>query len=324
MYIREILPNETRVSVFSIFQAAILVGVLFVYTVGHFVSYRILSIVCWSISILFSLGFLALPESPKLLVKKNREVEARTSLMILRGEYCNADLEIDAIKVRHEEMKNNRKSFSDAFKTKASKKAFAIILTQFFLLNMTGMYAVLHYSTIIFIEARTSLTPGIASIIIASVFVVASLRIINYVDRFGRKVLLCISNCLMTLGMIGVAVYFTIKDHEVDANNPSWLPIISLGVFTTSFVAGVGPVSFSLLGELFLPEAKIYIVPITHLLSFLLLFTMGLTFPMLTHAIGHGTTFFIFAGFCFIALNFTYFIIPETKGMSTADIQNIL
>jgi MFS transporter, SP family, major inositol transporter len=86
----------------------------------------------------------------------------------------------------------------------------------------------------------------------------------------------------------------------------------------------MGPVSYILLGELFSQEAKAYVAPIGQVVNFLLTFTIGLTFPMLTAAIGIGPTFFIFSGFCMLGLLFTIFIIPETKGKSMIEIQNIL
>jgi hypothetical protein len=86
----------------------------------------------------------------------------------------------------------------------------------------------------------------------------------------------------------------------------------------------MGPVSYILLGELFLQEAKAYVAPIGQVVNFLLTFVIGLTFPMLTEAIGSGPTFFMFSGFCALALIFTIFFIPETKGKTMQEIQRIL
>lgn len=86
----------------------------------------------------------------------------------------------------------------------------------------------------------------------------------------------------------------------------------------------MGPVSYILLGELFLQEAKTFVAPIGQVVNFLLTFAIGLTFPMLTAAIGLGPTFFMFSGFCVLGLMFTIFMIPETKGKSMLEIQEIL
>jgi hypothetical protein len=86
----------------------------------------------------------------------------------------------------------------------------------------------------------------------------------------------------------------------------------------------MGPVSYILLGELFLQEAKAYVAPIGQVVNFLLTFVIGLTFPMLTEAIGIGPTFFMFSGFCALALIFTICVIPETKGKTMMEIQRIL
>lgn len=222
----------------SLFQVSLNTGVLFVFTVGHFSSLLVLNIVCGTIPVLYSLGFLALPESPIVLISQNREDDAKSSLRRLRGANYNTDSEIEALKWQIEDSKVRRKTFVEVFQTKSTKKAFIIIILQFFFFQMSGINVVLFYSTIIFIEAGIDFEPGIASIIVSSVQVFSTFFAIALVDRFGRKTMLSSSSTLMCFGLIGIGTFFTLKDSGTDVESLSWLPVFSLCVFMVGFSAG--------------------------------------------------------------------------------------
>lgn len=322
VYIGEISTNEMRGTLLSIFQVALNCGILFVFTVGHFSSLRVVNIVCGCIPILYSICFLALPESPSLLIRKERD--ARKVLRKLRGKSNDNETEINALKAENENLQSQRKSPVEVFNTKSTRKAFIILMFQFTFFQMTGINVVSFYSTMIFTAAGIHMEPGIASIIVASAQVATNLVALAFVDRFGRKILLYISIVFMCLGLIGIGFFFTQSEAGKNVDNLEWLPVLSLSIFVIAFCIGMGPVTFILSGELFMQDAKVFVAPISQMFNFLLTFACGLTFPMLVQAIGMGPTFFIFAGFCVFALLFTIFVIPETKGKSTAEIQEIL
>lgn len=324
IYIGEISSDEYRGAMLSIFQVGLNLGIFFVFTVGHFASIRILNIICGIIPILFSLGFLGLPESPALLISQNRETNAMKSLEKLRGGFEDVESELEALKIRNEQVRAQAKTFNEVFKTRSTLKAFLIIMLQFFFFQMTGINVVYLYATTIFTEAGISLDAGLASITVVGVQVVATFIAVGLVDRFGRKIMLSFSNCLMGLGLVAIGTYFTLKDSGTPVDSLGWLPLTSLCIYVIAFSSGMGPVSYILLGEFFLQDAKAFVAPISQVFNFLLLFTISLTFPMLTSSIGNGLTFFIFAGFCALSMLFTIFFIPETKGKSVSEIQNIL
>jgi MFS transporter, SP family, major inositol transporter len=79
-----------------------------------------------------------------------------------------------------------------------------------------------------------------------------------------------------------------------------------------------------LLGELFTPSAKHLIAPVGKGFNLFLAFLIGLIFPIVVDFIGISSTFFIFLGFSLLLFVYTYYIIPETKGKSFAEIQKLL
>lgn len=237
IYVGEITSKEIRGSILSLFQVCLNLGVLFTFTVGNFASVQTLNVVCASITILYSFVFLALPESPIMLISQNREEEAKTSLQKLRGENYNIDSEINTLIKQNEDSKLVKKSFIEVFRTKSTKKAFVIIILQFFFFQMSGINVVLFYSTTIFIEAGINLEAGIASIIVSAVQVVSILFAVAFVDRFGRKIMLSFSNTLMCFGLVGIATFFTLKG-SMDVDGIGWLPVVSLCIFMVGFASG--------------------------------------------------------------------------------------
>lgn len=318
IYVGEIASDIVRGSLISIFQVAVKFGVLFVFILGHIASVRVLNIVCGLIAVLYSLGFVFLPESPALLVTKDRDRAAEVSYMKLNTKSSDAKAVIANLRVQNENSREDRKTFGEVFSTKSTKKAFTIIMLQFFFFQMCGINVVLFYSTTIFKQAGVDLDPGISSIIIAAIQVMISVFASMVADRFGWKTLLIFSNTFMFLGLVGIGNYFLL------AENLQWLPLVSLSTFIIAFSVGMGPVSFILQGELFSQEAKAFVAPIGQTLNFFFTFMIGLTFPFFMTTLGMGPSFFMFSGFCVSALLFTIFMIPETRGKSNADICALL
>lgn len=244
-------------------------------------------------------------------------------MRLLRGSKYDCDDELNELK-SHNNSDSKELSFIQHLKQKATRKAFLIILTQFFFFQFTGINAVLQYTTTIFIEAGINLEPGIASILVVSSQIVGTSFSTILVDKYGRRVLLVVSTVSMALTHISIGTYFYLKSSGVSVEHLSWLPIVSLSLFEVAFGCGIGPVSYVLLGELFTPSAKKVIAPIGKSFNLLMAFVIGLLFPNLVHFIGSSATFFMFAGFSVLALIFTIVFIPETKGKSLSEIQEML
>ena len=110
------------------------------------------------------------------------------------------------------------------------------------------------------------------------------------IEKFGRKILLIISDLFICISMIGVAVFFLLYEQcgeecsDSDSNNTTttmmmtttattmlpesfiskdtvdsigFLPLVSLMLFITAFSIGFGPIPWILNVELIPPEARV-------------------------------------------------------------------
>lgn len=326
VYIGEMGSKEIRGILLTLYPVCIKLGVVFVYTIGSFADLFTLNAVCGSMFVVYTIGFMFLPETPIFLVGKNAIEKAEASIKFFRGDQYDAKVELAYLQKCQEEIsKVPRSSIIKEFKKRATFKAFIIIISLFFFFQMSGINALIFYTTQIFIEAGISMDPAIATIIIGVVQVVSTLGTIAFIDSFGRVFLLKLSFVMMIIGLIGVASFFHLKTMDVTfIDSLSWLPLSSLCFFCVGFSAGLGSVPIIMIGEIFSANAKRVIAPFGQTMSFVMAFFIGILYPALVGLIGIGNTFFMFSFFCFLGLLFTIFVIPETKGKSLMEIQTLL
>ncbi|KAL7037025.1 hypothetical protein ACKWTF_009039 [Chironomus riparius] len=323
LYIGEIASKEIRGLLLSTFFFMVYCGVTFVFSMGHYASLMSLHVISGALPLLYSTVFIFLPESPPMLVSKNRIEEAKETLMFLRGSTFNVEAEIDDLKIRHQATAE-RKSFLKVFSVKSTRKALILIVCMFFFLQMSGITLIPFYSLMIFTEAGFQNHAEFLTILVASMQALSSLFALATVDRYGRRILLIGSTTAMFVSLTGVATYFLLKELKFDVTKFMLAPFILFCLYVISFSIGLAPVTYVLLGEIFLQEAKVYVAPISKFLNFMFAFTVAITFPLLTGVLGFGTTFYLYAFLNLLGTFFAIFFVPETKGASLAEIQSIL
>jgi fatty acid desaturase len=127
------------------------------------------------------------------------------------------------------------------------------------------------------------------------------------------------------LTLIALGVFFFIQDSNPDlAASLGWLPLTSLCIYIISFALGFGPIPWLLMSEVLSKEVGTVVGPICGAFNWFLAFLITLTFSPISHAIGIGPTFWIFAVISLLGIFFVFLIVPETKGKSMAEIQRML
>ena len=148
-----------------------------------------------------------------------------------------------------------------------------------------------------FQSAGTSLGECNSTMLLGTVQVLGSVATTVFIEKFGRKVLLIISDFFICISMIGVAVFFLLDEKckecqdsfhnstttlttltteamatteystilpdvlvsKTTVDNIGFLPLLSLMVFLAAFFLGFGPIPFILNVELIPPEARVSI-----------------------------------------------------------------
>lgn len=327
-YTSEIAQDSIRGTLGSYFQLMITIGILFAYAVGSYTSVFVFNLLCTAIPIIFGIVFFFMPESPNFLVVKGRDDEARDALIRLRGRSYDVDYELNNLKLKADEAKNNPTSFLSAITKKTAVKAIVICYALMLFQQLSGINAVIFNTSQIFDSAGATLDAAISTIIIGVIQVIATFISSLVVDKLGRRILLLLSALVMCVCSTALGVFFFLKDTHGGESSIvqaiSWLPLLSLSLFIIAFSLGFGPIPWMMAGDLCLIDIKAFVGSTAGTLNWLLSFTVTSTFNSLNTAIGSGQVFWLFAGIMVLGFVFIFFVVPETKGKSVDEIQLLL
>lgn len=348
-YTSEIAEPSIKGALGSLQQLTATLGVLFVTVVGKFQSWQTLTKILLVVPTIMAIWMFFMPESPVFLISKGRRDDAKKSLLFLRGPKFNIEKELAEIELN---VRESKKAGSVGLVTLITNKEYLlpilISMVVMFLQQFSGVNAVISYAVQIFEDAglEDTLDPFICNILVAlsqSVFVVVSMLL---VDRFGRKVLLVVSDFLMGVCLLGLGVYFYLQfevehkpgDDIIDNPNAtvvditpyisenlvsdlSPVPLVSLLAFIGAFSIGLGPLPWVLNSELFSKEAKAPGSAFCTSINWTCCFLVVKFYPTAELSLHTHNTYFFFGAVCLAGALFIWGLVPETKGKTEEDMK---
>lgn len=320
-YIAEISEDSNRgrnSQMINVFWAT---GNFVVYAVGPFMKFRDFNIILACIPALFFVLFIIFaPESPYYLVGKNRTEDASKAIRLLRNK--NEDNIEDEINIIRKGMKEEeRASFMELILNSTIRRTFLICLMLILVQEFCGFVAILFYMQMIFESAGMTLSSDISSVVVSVFILTTSFLSPFFVDRSGRRILTIVSSfgMFISLGILGA--YFYIKDVP---SSLSWIPLASLVFYILSFNFGISSIPYTLISELFPTKIKNTISTVVPSIGWTVAFLITNSFNSMNNAVGQAGTFWIFAGASFVGGIFSILFVPETKGKSFSEIQDML
>nr|NP_611234.1 uncharacterized protein Dmel_CG6484 [Drosophila melanogaster]AAF57829.1 uncharacterized protein Dmel_CG6484 [Drosophila melanogaster]AAL13664.1 GH21490p [Drosophila melanogaster]ACL90242.1 CG6484-PA [synthetic construct] len=326
MYCTEITATALRGTIGSFFQLLIVSGVLYGYLVGAFLPLLTINILCAILPVIFAIIHFFMPESPVYLAMKGRNDDAAKALQWLRGKDADIDDELkEILEESQKQIDMPQVNILSSLRRPIVLKGLGIaVLLQVFQ-QWTGINAVLFYSASIFEDTGSDISGSDATLIIGVTQVTSTLVAVAIIDKAGRRILLLISGVLMAVSTALMGVYFQLKENDpASMDNFGWLPISSICIFIIFFSIGFGPVPWLVMAELFSEDVKSVAGSIAGTSNWLSAFVVTLLFPILKSSIGPGPTFWIFTAIAVIAFFYSLFFVPETKGKTIIEIQDLL
>lgn len=321
MYTAEIAESSIRGTLGSYFQLMLTIGILITYTLGTFMSMRILSIVSSIVPLIFCCIFLIMPETPVYLLKKGHLNEARKSYRWLRGSTYNIEPELNLQNEAIVEANRNTISFLSAIKTKAAIRGLIIAFGLMTVQQLSGVNAIIFYSGKIFKNAGANMDPNLQTVIVGIMQVVAVFISTLIVDKLGRRILLLISSAFMCISAFTMGFYFHLKINGSDVSSISWVPLVAICVFIVLFSIGFGPIPWMMMGEIFSPQIKGIAGSSACLFNWIMAFLVTKFYSGFENSFGSNFTFWIFSIICALGFVFVFLIVPETKGKTLEQIQ---
>ncbi|MDE6022157.1 MAG: D-xylose transporter XylE [Muribaculaceae bacterium] len=340
MYIAEVAPSNMRGTLVSWNQFAIIFGQLVVYFVNFLILgehtqpiiekigetvYQVSSSSdVWTIQTgwrymfgseafvagLFTILVCLVPESPRYLAMINKDVQALKVLTKING---RAKAEEILAEIKSTVSVQSEKLFSFGIMV-----VFIGVMLSVFQ-QAVGINAVLYYAPRIF-ESMNMGNPMVQTVIMGIVNIAFTLVAVFTVEKLGRKPLLIWGSIGMAIGALGVAL-----SNLTDL--PALFPVVSIMVYSASFMFSWGPICWVLISEIFPNTIRSQAVAIAVAFQWIFNFIVSSTFvPIYNMSMGdmgqrfgHFFAYAMYGVICIIAAWFVAKLVPETKGKTLED-----
>ncbi|KAI0820337.1 MFS monosaccharide transporter [Trametes gibbosa] len=331
MYQSECSPKWIRGAVVSGYQWAITIGLLLAAVINNATKDR-QNHSAWQISIgvqfiwafVLCAGMSYLPESPRWLIKRGKDkaaAKALSRLTSLDPQDPEVETELNDIRIAlKEEQELGESSYLDCFKFTHNKIALRTLSGIFIQAwqQLTGINFIFYYGTTFFKNAGIA-DPFLITIATSIVNVFMTLPGMWGVERFGRRSLLLWGAALMCICEFLVAIIGVTISVEDKSGQKALIALVC--IYIAGFASTWGPIAWVITGEIFPLAIRAKAMSLSVASNWLWNFAIGYATPYLVNE-GPGNAglgvkvFFIWGSTCAGCFIFTYFCIPETKGLS--------
>lgn len=322
MYITEIAPAKRRGVLVAISQLNIVVGILLAYCSNYAVAalrgaeqldnWRWMFGVMAVPSVAFLLAALAIPESPRWLVKRNRREEARHVLDRFGHENPAAELAeiVDSLQT---EMTGTHQRL---FQRKHLKPLLLAVMIAA-LNQLDGINAIIYYTADIFRMAGADQASALQqSMMVGLTNLVMTLVAMTLIDRVGRKALLLVGSVTFVL-FHGLAVWVFLNHIQ------GWVVIAALMGIVGTHAYSQGAVVWVIINELLPNAIRASGSAVVCFLMWTLCAGVSWSFPVIANRSGAGA-FGFFAVMMVLQFVLVWKYLPETKGVSLEELQKRL
>ncbi|XP_048007144.1 facilitated trehalose transporter Tret1-like [Leguminivora glycinivorella] len=325
VYIKEIAQDSLRGILGSFGILLLSIGLLIMYAMGAYLDfYTVLWIVTW-IPILNLVALFIIPESPAFLVKRGKFEKAAEVIAWLRGlEVNDKEVEREIMIAKNEvaEYENlppvSWKSIICEPTTRKGLWLSCLIIT---LLDMSGVYAILTYASVILRNAGVSFAPEVQALSFPALMTLGSLLSVLTIEKFGRKPLIMLSAIFSGIPLAVLGVIILVQNNGQSL--PSWLAVVCIGMSLYSSGQHM-PLPYVVISEMFNMQLRTKILGLLVCYSWGICSIQTMVFAPITEYFGMHTMFFGFSLFNFIGVIIVYVALPETKGKTLVQINKEL
>jgi sugar porter (SP) family MFS transporter len=337
MYIAEVAPAQMRGKLVAINQLTIVVGILLAQYINWFLvrylpagatdefirdswfgqqGWRWMFGLTAIPALLFLIGTVFVPESPRWLAKHGKSERARGVLTKIGG-VRYADEAIADIKSTLASEESQHVRFADLLDPRMRKVlVLGIVLAVF--QQWCGINVIFNYAEEIFRAAGYDISSVLKNIAwTGSVNLAFTFVALGVVDRGGRRP-------LMLLGAAGLAAIYVAMGFCY-AGGVKGLPMLLLVLAAIGcYAMSLAPVTWVVISEIFPNRIRGAAMAVAVSSLWIACFILTYTFPILNAKLGSAGTFWLYAAICVAGFFFIKLKLPETKGKTLEQIEREL
>jgi sugar porter (SP) family MFS transporter len=331
LYIAEISPAQFRGRFVSVNQLTVVIGILVAQIVNLTIAEEVVEaeslLQSWNVqagwrwmfwaelvpSLAFCILIFLVPESPRFLIKANKEQAGFDVMKRIGGEGF-----------AKEEIKNIRESMGDFGQKKLAKSelfgskvmpilVIGVVLAVF--QQWCGINIIFNYAQEVFASAGYSVNDMFLNIVITgTVNLIFTLVAIRTVDRWGRKALMLFGSIMLAViyMLMGAAYYFGLS---------GWPLLVLVVLAIATYAMSLAPIVWVILAEIFPNRIRGLAMSIATFSLWVASFILTFTFPLLNAQLGAHGTFWLYGFICLAGFFFVSRNLPETKNKSLEEIE---
>jgi SP family xylose:H+ symportor-like MFS transporter len=255
------------------------------------------------------------PETPRYLMLKEREDEARSAL-------CSLVTPEEA----EGELADIRASLAEHHSGKLLSFGVLVVVigvTLSIFQQFVGINVVLYYAPEIFKSMGLGTNASLLqTILVGGVNLAFTVVAILTVDRWGRKPLQIIGALVMAVSMIGLGA-------DLMAHDKGALALVCMLVYIAGFAVSWGPVTWVLLSEIYPNQIRGKAMAIAVAAQWIANYIVSSTFPILKDnpalkvQFDGGFPYFVYGLMGILAALFIWKFVPETKGRTLEEMESL-
>ena len=336
VYISEVTPANIRGRLSSLQQIMIITGLTgaFVvnYALAHYaggslatfwLGYPAWRWMFWMQVIPAAIYFFALlliPESPRYLVMKRREGDARRVLTQL-FDATVAERKVQEIRTSLA-ADHHRPRLADLL-DRATGRLRPIVWTGIGLAvfqQLVGINIVFYYGAVLWQSVGFSEDDALKiNILSGSLSILACMVTVFVIDRTGRRPLLLVGSAGMAISLAIVAASFatgTLVEGNLKLSGDAGLvALIAANAYVVFFNFSWGPVMWVMLGEMFPNQIRGSALAVAGFAQWMANFAISVSFPALAASVGLVVTYGFYALSAVVSFFFVYRMVRETRGL---------
>lgn len=335
MYIAEVAPAQVRGKLVSLNQLTIVIGILAAQLVNWLIAQPVPAnataqqiLVSWNgqvgwrwmfgvtaiPSVIFFAAMFLVPESPRWLVK-NRSADVARDIFARIGGEAHASAELAEVKATLSKA-SEKVNFRELFDLNV-RGALVLGVALAVLQQWCGINVIFNYAEEVFSAAGYNVSDILFNIVITgAVNLVFTLIAIGTVDKRGRRP-------LMLIGSAGLAVIYTVLGALYHANSHGVHMLVLVVLAIGCYGMSLAPLTWVVISEIFPNRVRGAAMSVAVTALWIACFVLTYTFPLLNKNLGAARTFWIYAAICAAGFVFIKLRLPETKGRSLEEIEQI-